>query len=82
MFTPKSNVILPFSMSKLIGNKDFKRIKYPKYIIITALSIFYLVKSSFRNIAVIVKVVNNIKVSYAIIIESFHHQFKVWYKTK
>lgn len=67
MFVPKSASILPASMSKLVGKEDFKRMRYPLHIIITALSMFYLGKSSFRNIALILRVANNIKVSHTTI---------------
>ena len=56
MFVPKPNNILPASMSKLVGKTDFKRMRYPVHIIITALSMFYLGKNSFRNIALILRV--------------------------
>ena len=67
MFVPKPTSILPASMSKLVGKEDFKRMRYPVHIIITALSMFYLGKSSFRNIALILRVANNIKVSHTTI---------------
>ncbi|MDG2774573.1 IS6 family transposase [Vibrio parahaemolyticus] len=67
LFVSKPNSILPASMSKLIGKTDFKRMRYPLHIIITALSMFYLGKNSFRNIALILRVVNNIKVSHTTI---------------
>lgn len=64
MFVAKPTSILPASMSKLIGKTNFKRMRYPVHIIISALSMFYLGKDSFRNIALILRVVNNIKVSH------------------
>ena len=67
MFISKPTCIFPASMSKLIGKTDFKRMRYPVHIIITALSMFYLGKNSFRNIALILKVVNNINVSHTTI---------------
>lgn len=60
MFIPKPNNILPVSMSKLIGKNDYKCMRYPMHIIIV-LSMFYLAKDSFRNIALILRVVHNIK---------------------
>jgi len=56
MFVYKPTNILPTSMYKLTGKVDFKRMRYPVYIIVTALSMFYLGKNSFRNIALILKV--------------------------
>ena len=52
------------SMSTLFGKHDFKRMRYPIQIIITALSMFYLGKNSFRNISLILKTAFNIKVSH------------------
>lgn len=54
-------------MSKLFGKTDFKRMRYPVQTIITALSMFYLGKNSFRNIALILRLVNGIKVSHTTI---------------
>jgi putative transposase len=55
------------SMSKLFGKTDFKRMRYPVHIILMALSMFYLGKNSFRNIALILRIANNIKVSHTTI---------------
>ena len=49
-------------MSTLFGKHNFKRMRYPVQIIITALSMFYLGKNSFRNISLILKTTFNIKV--------------------
>jgi transposase-like protein len=54
-------------MSGLFGKTDFKRMRQPVYLIITALSMFYLGKNSFRNIALILRVAFNIKVSHTTI---------------
>jgi transposase-like protein len=54
-------------MSSLAGRVDFKRMRYPVHIIITALSMFYLGKNSFRNIALIMRVVFNVRVSHTTI---------------
>lgn len=67
LFVSKPNSILSASMSKLIGKTDFKRMRYPLHVIITALFMYYLGKNSFRNIALILRVVNNIKVSHTTI---------------
>ena len=42
-------------MSSLFGKHNFKRMRYPVQTIITALSMFYLGKNSFRNISLILK---------------------------
>lgn len=67
IFVPKSTAISAPSMSKLFGKTDFKRMRYPIHTIITALSMFYLGKNSFRNIALILRIVNNITVSHTTI---------------
>ena len=67
MFVPKPTVISDTSMSKLFGKTDFKGMRYPVHTIITALSMFYLGKNSYRNIAQILRIVNNIKVSHTTI---------------
>ena len=55
------------SMSQLFGKHNFKRMRHPVYLIITALSMFYLGKNSFRNISLILKTAFNIKVSHTTI---------------
>jgi len=67
MFVPKPTAISAPSMSKLFGKTDFKRMRYPVHTIIMALSMFYLGKNSFRNIALILRIANNIKVSHTTI---------------
>jgi len=64
MFVPKPTAISAPSMSKLFGKDNFKRMRYPVATIIMALSMFYLGKSSFRNIALILRIAHNIKVSH------------------
>lgn len=54
-------------MSKLFGKTDFKRMRYPVYVILMALTMFYLGKNSFRNIALILRTVMNIQVSHTTI---------------
>ncbi len=54
-------------MSSLFGKHNFKRMRYPVQTIITALSMFYLGKNSFRNISLILKTAFNIKVSHTTI---------------
>ena len=51
-------------MSKLFGKTDFKRMRYPVHVILMALTMFYLGKNSFRNIALILRTVMNIQVSH------------------
>ncbi len=66
-FVYKPTAITSPSMSKLFGKHDFKRMRYPIHIIITALSLFYLGKNSFRNISLILRTAFNIKVSHTTI---------------
>ncbi len=67
LFVPKQAAITSPSMSKLSEKTNFKQIRYSVYVILTALSIFYLGKNSFRNIALIVRTVMNIQVSHTTI---------------
>jgi len=60
----KGNAIAPSSMSALFGKTDFKRMRHPVFLIITALTMFYLGKNSFRNISLILRTAFNIKVSH------------------
>ena len=66
-FVWKSAAVTAPSMSNLFGKHDFKRMRYPVQMIITALSMFYLGKNSFRNISLILKTAFNIKVSHTTI---------------
>jgi len=63
-FVPKSNAILPTSVANIVGKYDFKRMRYPVHIILSALAMFYIGKNSFRNIALILRIMNNITVSH------------------
>ena len=67
IFVPKPAAVTAPSMSKLSGKTDFKRMRYPVHVILTALSMFYLGKNSFRNIALILRTVMNIQVSHTTI---------------
>ncbi|WP_196596027.1 IS6 family transposase [Pectinatus frisingensis] len=66
-FVPKQAAITAPSMSKLSGKTNFKRMRYPMHVILTALSMFYLGKNSFRNIALIMRMVMNIQLSHTTI---------------
>lgn len=66
-FVPKPTAIAPPSASKLFGKTDFKRMRYPVHVILMALSMFYLGKNSFRNIAIILQTAMNIHVSHTTI---------------
>jgi transposase-like protein len=67
IFVPKPAAISAPSMSELSGKNDFKRMRYPVHIILMALSMFYMGKNSFRNIALILRAVMNIRVSHTTI---------------
>lgn len=69
----KGNTISESSMSQLFGKTNFKRMRYPVFIIITALSMFYLGKSSFRNISLILQTAFNIRVSHTTISNWCHN---------
>lgn len=66
-FVFKNSAIQNPSMSSLFGKHDFKRMRYPVHLVTTALSMFYLGKSSFRNISLILRYSFNIKVSHTTI---------------
>ena len=63
-FVVKGTAVADSSMSALFGKTTFKGMRYPVFIIVTALSMFYLGKDSFRNISLILRTVFNIKVSH------------------
>ncbi|WP_040293757.1 IS6 family transposase [Acetonema longum] len=67
IFTPKATAVSPASMSHLFGKTDFKRMRYPIQTILMALTLFYIGKNSFRNIALILRTVMNIPVSHTTI---------------
>lgn len=64
LFVPKPNAIAPPSMSNLFGKHNFKRMRFPIQVILSAITMFYIGKNSFRNIALILKMTMNIKVSH------------------
>jgi putative transposase len=66
-FVWKNTAIQSPSMSKLFGKHDFKRMRHPVHLIITAICMFYLGKNSFRNISLILSTAFNIKVSHTTI---------------
>lgn len=66
-FVAKHTSVEVASMSNLFGKTDFKRMRHPVHLIITALSMFYLGKNSFRNIALIFQIAFNVKVSHTTI---------------
>ncbi len=69
----KGNAVAEGSMSQLFGKTNFKRMRYPVFLIVTALSMFYLGKSSFRNISLILRTAFNIKVSHTTISNWCHN---------
>jgi len=66
-FVWKNTAITTPSMSALFGKHDFKRMRYPVHLIVTALSMFFLGKNSFRNISLILRTAFNIRVSHVTI---------------
>ena len=67
VFVPKPTAISVPSISKLFGKTDFNRMRYPVHVVLMALTIFYLGKNPFRNIALILRTVMNIRVSHTTI---------------
>ena len=51
-------------MSNIIGKDNFKRMRHSPHLIITALTMFYIGGTSFRKIALILKILYNINVSH------------------
>lgn len=66
-FSWKNTAITAPSMSTLFGKHNFKRMRHPVHLIISALCMFYLGKNSFRNISLILRTAFNIKVSHTTI---------------
>jgi len=66
-FSHKPTAVLPASQSRLLGKTDFTRMRYPAQIIINAIAMFYLGTTSFRKIALILRLIHNIKVSHTTI---------------
>ena len=67
LVVPKPTAVSAPSMSNLFGKTNFKRMRYPVHVILMALSMFYLGKNSFRNIALILRTVMNVQVSHTTI---------------
>ena len=65
LFVSKNMAIEKSSQSLLKGKLDFKRMRHPVHIIISALTMFYLGKNSFRNISLILRTVFNVRVSHS-----------------
>lgn len=63
-FQPKPTVKLPASMSNIFGKSDFKRMRHSVHLVITALTMFYIGGTSFRKIALILRLMYNITVSH------------------
>ena len=66
-FQAKPTVKLPPSMSNIIGKDSFKRMRHSIHLVITALTMFYIGGTSFRKIALMLKILYNIKVSHVTI---------------
>ena len=66
-FQIKPTVKLPLSMSKVLGKTDFKRMRHSLQLVVTTLTMFYIVGMSFRKIALTLRMSYNIKVSHVTI---------------
>jgi transposase-like protein len=51
-------------MSKLFGKTDFQRMRHPAHIILTVIAMFYIGTTSFRKIALILRLTYNVKISH------------------
>jgi transposase-like protein len=66
-FVVKANAIGDASCQSLFGKTDFKRMRFPLHVIITALNMFYLCNTSTRKISQFMLINNGIKVSHVTI---------------
>lgn len=66
-FVMKPSAVLPASCSTLFGKTDFKRMRYPVHIIITAIVMFFIGYNSFRKIALMMRMLHNVSVSHTTI---------------
>ena len=66
-FVCKPTAISSPSMTRLFGKEDFKRMRHPAHLVLTALSMFFLGKSSYRNISLIFRLMFSVKVSHTTI---------------
>ena len=66
-FVCKPTVVQAPSMTKLFGKEDFKRMRHPSHLILTALTMFFLGKSSYRNISLVFRLMFGVKVSHTTI---------------
>lgn len=63
-FVAKPAAIAPASVSQLVGKSDFKRMRHPVHIILSALTMFFIGKSSFRDISFVLRTLFNIRISH------------------
>ena len=63
-FQAKPTVKIPPSMSNIFGKNDFKRMRHSIHLVITALVMFYIGGTSFRKIALSLRLLYNIKISH------------------
>jgi len=63
-FVCKPTSIAPASMSNLFGKTDFKRMRYPVHTVLQAITMFYLGTTSFRKIALILRLTYNVRISH------------------
>ena len=66
-FRAKPTVKIPPSMSNIFGKNDFKRMRHSIHLVITALVMFYIGGTSFRKIALSLRLLYNIKISHVTI---------------
>ena len=66
-FQAKPTVKIPPSMSNIFGKNDFKRMRHSIHLVITALVMFYIGGTSFRKIALSLRLLYNIKISHVTI---------------
>lgn len=66
-FAMKQAAVAHASLSSLFGKTNFKRMRYPVHIIIAAIVMFFIGNNSFRQIALIMRMLHNVTVSHTTI---------------
>jgi hypothetical protein len=63
-FVMKPAAVAPASFTALFGKTDFSRMRYPVHIIIATLVMFFIGNNSFRQIALMMRILHNVSISH------------------
>jgi putative transposase len=63
-FAMKPTAVAPASLTSLLGKTDFSRMRYPVHIIIAAIVMFFIGNNSFRQIALMMRILHNVSISH------------------